>query len=83
MNFIPKTPPKVQNVSTVVAVSPIIARHWPDKDLEKFARAAAASELGKHWVAPPNRNFVDRPPGYVGDLPAQPHALSYLLREVG
>ena len=83
MTYIAKICPKNKNVQTVATVPPIIARHFPDKDLAKFARAAAASELGKHWVAPPNRSFVDRPPGYVGDLPAQPHALSYLLREVG
>ena len=81
MTSITKIRPKVQNVQTVATVPPIIARHFPDKDLAKFARAAAASELGKYWVRPANRDFRDRSPGYVGDLPAQQHPLSYLLRE--
>ena len=81
MTFIAKIPPKVQSVSTTATVPPLIARHRPDKDLTKFAQAAAASEFGKYWIAPPNRNFTDRSPGCVGDLPAQPHPLSYLLRD--
>ena len=81
MTCIAKTSPELNNVSTVANVPDIIQRHWPDKDLAKFAKAAAADAFRKNYIRPADRNFVDRSPAYVGDLPAQPHPLSFLLRE--
>ena len=51
---------------------------YPDTSNPDFAAQAAQDALGKHWVAPPDRCFIDHPSwrqqlgdvagGIVGDL---------------